>query len=87
MYAPLHHGAMKHAIGPRKELATHTIFNLLGPLTNPASAQNQVVGVFSIEWINIIASVLKTLGSLHVMVVHSEDGMDELSVSAPTGGG
>jgi len=84
MFAPLHHSAMKHAIGPRKEMAVRTIFNLLGPLTNPASAPNQVVGVFSDTWIEPIAEVLKRLNSQHVLVVHSEDGLDEISIAAPT---
>ncbi|MEJ2094842.1 MAG: anthranilate phosphoribosyltransferase, partial [Gammaproteobacteria bacterium] len=84
MFAPLHHSAMKHAIGPRKELGVRTIFNLLGPLTNPAGAPNQVLGVFSNEWLEKIARVLQQLGSHHVLVVHSRDGMDEISISAPT---
>jgi anthranilate phosphoribosyltransferase len=84
MFAPLHHSAMKHAIGPRKEMAVRTIFNLLGPLTNPASAPNQVVGVFSDTWVEPIAEVLKRLNSQHVLVVHSEDGLDEISIAAPT---
>lgn len=84
MFAPAHHGAMKHAIGPRKEMAVRTIFNVLGPLTNPAGAPNQVIGVFDGELVEPLAQVLKQLGSRHVMVVHAEDGMDEISVSAPT---
>jgi anthranilate phosphoribosyltransferase len=84
MFAPLHHSAMKHAIGPRREMGVRTIFNLLGPLTNPASAQNQVVGVFSDTWVEPIAEVLKRLNSQHVLVVHSEDGLDEISIAAPT---
>lgn len=84
MFAPAHHGAMKHAIGPRKELATRTIFNLLGPLTNPASAPNQLLGVFDQAWLRPMAEVLQRLGSTHVMVVHSSDGLDEISASAPT---
>ncbi|MFK8068026.1 MAG: anthranilate phosphoribosyltransferase [Gammaproteobacteria bacterium] len=84
MFAPMHHSAMKHAIGPRKELGVRTVFNLLGPLTNPASAPNQVLGVFSDHWVLPLAEVLQKLGSNHVMVVHSEDGMDEISISAPT---
>ena len=84
MFAPAHHSAMKHAIGPRKELGIKTIFNLLGPLTNPAGAFNQVVGVFDIKWVKPIAEVLKGLGSRHVLVVHSEDGLDEISIAAPT---
>ena len=84
MFAPAHHSAMKHAVGPRKELAMKTIFNLLGPLTNPAGALNQVLGVFDIRWVRPIAEVLKGLGSQHVLVVHSEDGLDEISIAAPT---
>jgi len=84
MFAPMYHGAMKHAIGPRKELGVRTIFNLLGPLTNPAGAPNQVLGVFSNEWLEKLIKVQQKLGAKHVMVVHSEDGMDEISISAPT---
>ncbi len=84
MFAPAHHGAMKHAIGARKEMAVRTIFNVLGPLTNPAGAPNQVIGVFDGELVEVMARVLQQLGSRHVMVVHAEDGMDEISVSAPT---
>jgi len=84
MFAPKHHGAMKHAIGPRREMAVRTIFNVLGPLTNPAAAPNQVIGVFDSAWVEPLAHVLKRLGSEHVMVVHAEDGMDEISISAKT---
>jgi len=84
MFAPAHHNAMKHAIGPRRELGVRTIFNILGPLTNPAGAPNQVLGVFSDVWLKTLAQVLQRLGSQHVLVVHSQDGMDEISVSAPT---
>ncbi len=84
MFAPRHHGAMKHAIGPRKEMAVRTIFNVLGPLTNPAGAPNQVVGVFSLELIEPLARVLAQLGSRHVLVVHSADGLDEISIGADT---
>ena len=84
MFAPQHHSAMKHAIGPRKEMAVRTIFNVLGPLTNPASAPNQVLGVFSQDLLEPLANVLQRLGSEHVLVVHSEDGMDEISIGAPT---
>jgi anthranilate phosphoribosyltransferase len=84
MFAVKHHGAMKHAIGPRKEMATRTIFNVLGPLTNPAGAPNQVLGVYSRELVEPIAKVLQKLGSKHVMVVHADDGMDEISVCSPT---
>tara|TARA_Y100001960_G_C14743453_1_gene864318 strand:+ start:254 stop:1270 length:1017 start_codon:yes stop_codon:yes gene_type:complete len=84
MFAPSHHSAMKHAIGPRKELGIKTIFNLLGPLTNPAGALNQVMGVFDRKWVLPIAEVLKELGSKNVLVLHSEDGLDEISTAAPT---
>lgn len=84
MFAPLHHSAMKHAIGPRKEMAVRTIFNVLGPLTNPAGAPNQLLGVFSDELVEPLADVLNKLGSNHVLVVHSEDGMDEISIGAST---
>ena len=84
MFAPKHHGAMKHAIGPRKEMAVRTIFNVLGPLTNPAGAPNQVVGVFSQDLIEPLARVLARLGSRHVLVVHAEDGLDEISIGADT---
>ncbi len=84
MFAPLHHSAMKHAIGPRKEMAVRTIFNLLGPLTNPATAPNQVLGVFDKQWVEPMAQVLKSLGSNHVMVVNAEDGLDEISIAANT---
>ncbi|MCK5664748.1 MAG: anthranilate phosphoribosyltransferase [Thiotrichaceae bacterium] len=84
MFAPLHHSAMKHAIGPRREMGVRTIFNLLGPLTNPANTPNQLLGVFSKVWVEPIAQVLKQLGSAHVLVVHSEDGLDEISIAAPT---
>jgi len=84
MFAPLHHSAMKHAIGPRKEMAVRTIFNVLGPLTNPAGTPNQLLGVYSEEWLEPLAEVLKKLGSNHVMVIHSEDGLDEISIAAST---
>ena len=84
MFAPRHHGAMKYAIGPRREMGVRTIFNLLGPLTNPANAPNQVLGVFSDQWVEPLAEVLQRLGSAHVLVVHAEDGMDEISIGAPT---
>ena len=84
MFAPHHHGAMKHAIGPRREMGVRTIFNVLGPLTNPAGAPNQVLGVFSEALVEPLARVLARLGSRHVLVVHAEDGLDEISVGAPT---
>ena len=84
MFAPKHHSAMKHAIGPRKEMAVRTIFNVLGPLTNPAEAHCQVLGVFSKQWVLPLAQVLKQLGSTHVLVVHAADGMDEISIGSET---
>ena len=84
MFAPMHHSAMKYAIGPRRELGLRTLFNVLGPLTNPASAPNQVIGVFEKKWLNPLAETLKQLGSKHILIVHSEDGMDEISISAKT---
>jgi anthranilate phosphoribosyltransferase len=81
MFAQKHHSAMRHAIGPRREMAVRTVFNVLGPLTNPASAPNQVIGVFAAELVEPLAQVLRQLGSRHVMVVHAEDGMDELSIT------
>lgn len=84
LFAQKHHSAMKHAIAPRKELKIRTIFNLLGPLTNPANAPYQVLGVFSRDWLRPMAEVLQALGSKHVIVVHAEDGLDEISLAAPT---
>ena len=84
MFAPAHHSAMKFAIGARKELAVRSIFNVLGPLTNPAKAPNQVMGVYDKSLVEPIANVLKNLGSKHVMVVHSEDGLDEISIADDT---
>ena len=84
MFAPLHHSAMKYAIGPRKEMAVRTIFNVLGPLTNPAGVPTQVLGVFSADLTEPLAKVLHQLGTAHAMVVHADDGLDEISISAPT---
>ena len=84
MFAQKHHGAMKHAIAPRKEIGIKTIFNLLGPLTNPAKAKHQVLGVFDKKWVEPMANVLKALGSKHVLVVHANDGFDEISIGAST---
>ncbi len=84
LFAQRHHSAMKHAIGPRKEMIVRTIFNLLGPLTNPAGAKRQLIGVYDRQWLKPVAEVLKTMGSEHVIVVHSEDGLDEISIAAPT---
>lgn len=84
MFAPRHHSAMKHAIGPRREMGVRTLFNLLGPLTNPAAAANQLMGVYAEHWVRPMAEVLQVLGSRHVMVVHGVDGMDEISPCGPT---
>lgn len=84
MFAPNHHPAMRYAIGPRREMGVRTLFNILGPLTNPASALNQVLGVYSPELVPLMAEVLRKLGSRHVLVVCSEDGLDEISLAAPT---
>lgn len=84
MFAPGHHSAMKHVIGPRREIGVRTIFNLLGPLTNPASAPNQLLGVYAASWIPVMLEVLKELGSEHVLIVAAEDGLDEISISAAT---
>lgn len=84
MFAPAHHSAMKHAIGPRREMGVRTIFNVLGPLTNPALVKNQVLGVFAKELVRPMAEVLQRLGSEHVLVVHSADGLDEISIAAET---
>ncbi len=84
MFAPGHHSAMKHVIGARKEIGIPTIFNLLGPLTNPAGAPNQVLGVNNAQWIEPMLQVLISLGSEHVLIVAAEDGLDEISISAST---
>lgn len=84
MFAPGHHSAMKHVGGPRREIGVRTIFNLLGPLTNPAAAPNQVLGVFSADWIDVMLETLKSLGSEHVLLVSSDEGLDEISISADT---
>lgn len=84
MFAVKHHGAMKHAIGPRKELGIRTIFNILGPLTNPAGAPNQVLGVFDASLGPTLAAALQALGSQHVLVLHADDGLDEISIASET---
>ncbi len=81
MFAPAHHGAMKHAVGPRRELALRTLFNMLGPMTNPAGVEHQVIGVFSEKLCRPMAEVLRRLGSKHVLIVHARDGLDELSLA------
>ncbi|MDF0605972.1 anthranilate phosphoribosyltransferase [Neisseriaceae bacterium TC5R-5] len=84
MFAPNHHSAMKHVAQIRKELGARTIFNILGPLTNPANTDKQLMGVFHPDLVGIQSRVLKQLGSTRVMVVHGKDGLDEISLSAPT---
>ncbi len=84
MFAPAHHGAMKFAAGPRRELGLRTLFNILGPMSNPAGVKHQVLGVFSKELCRPMAEVLARLGSTHVLVVHAQDGLDEVSLAAPT---
>ncbi len=84
LFAPKYHGAMKYTIAPRKEMAVRTLFNLLGPLSNPAGAPNQLIGVFAKEWVEPMAQVLKKLGSQHVLVVSADDGLDEISIAAQT---
>jgi anthranilate phosphoribosyltransferase len=84
IFAPAHHSAMRYAIGPRRELGMRTVFNILGPLTNPAGVTRQVIGVYSSSLCQPLAEVLKMLGSEHAMIVHSEDGLDEISIAAST---
>ena len=84
LFAPRWHGAMKHAREPRKELGVKTLFNLLGPLSNPAQTPNQLVGVFDDDWLEPFAEVLQRLGSKHVLVVHADDGLDEISIASST---
>jgi anthranilate phosphoribosyltransferase len=84
MFAPAHHSAMKHAAPVRKELGVRTLFNILGPLTNPAGAKRQVMGVFHPDLVGIQVRVLQRLGSQHVMTVYGLDGLDEISISAET---
>ena len=84
LFAPLFHGAMKHTIGPRREIGIRTIFNILGPLTNPAGASCQVIGVYRGELTEPLANVLKNLGAERAFVVHGEDGLDEISITGKT---
>lgn len=84
LFAPALHGAMKHAIGPRREIGIRTIFNILGPLTNPASADRQVLGVYDEKLVEVLARVLVRLGCRRGYVVHGLDGMDEITLTAPT---
>jgi len=84
LFAPTLHRAMKHAVGPRREIGVRTVFNILGPLTNPAGARRQVIGVYDVSLTDVMARVLKELGSEHVMVVYGLDRLDEISISAKT---
>ena len=84
MFAPAHHGAVKHVIAARREIGVRTIFNLLGPLTNPAGAPNQLMGVFDGAWIRPLLEVFRELGGEHVLIVAAEDGLDEISIAAAT---
>lgn len=84
LFAPVHHGAMRHAVGPRRELGIRTLFNLLGPMTNPAGVRRKLIGVYTPALCRTVAEVLARLGSERVLVVHSDDGLDEISLAAPT---
>ena len=84
LFAPTHHAATRHVVGPRREIGIRTVFNLLGPLTNPAGARRQLVGVFDKKWVRPLAEVFAGLGSEHTLVVCSDDGLDEISVAAAT---
>ena len=84
MFAPAHHSAMKHAIGPRKEMGVRTIFNVLGPLTNPAGTKRNFIGVYDAGLVEPLANVLKNLGNTQALVVHGRDGLDEISIAEPT---
>lgn len=84
LFAPKYHAAMQHTSQVRKELGVRTLFNLLGPLSNPAGAPNQLIGVFAKTWVEPLAQVLKKLGSQHVLVVNAEDGLDEISIASAT---
>jgi anthranilate phosphoribosyltransferase len=84
IFAPAHHSAMRHAIGPRREMGLRTLFNILGPMTNPAGVKRQLIGVYDSALCRPVADVLNRLGAEHIMVVHSEDGLDEISAAAAT---
>ena len=84
MFAPAHHSAMKYAIGPRRELSLRTIFNILGPMTNPAGVKRQLIGVYDQALCKPMAEVLGRLGAEHIMIVHSADGLDEISIATET---
>ncbi len=84
LFAPNHHGAMKYTRNARKDMGVRTLFNLLGPLSNPAGAPNQLIGVFNKQWVEPLAQALKKLGSQHVLVVSADDGLDEISIASPS---
>ncbi len=84
LFAPVYHPSMKHAVGPRREMGIRTVFNLLGPMSNPAGVKKQVIGVFNLQAAEKMIQVLQKTGSDHVLVIHSEDGLDEISISADT---
>lgn len=84
LFAPVYHSSMRHAANPRKELGLRTVFNILGPMANPAGTKRQVIGAFNLETAKKMARVLKNTGSEHVLVIHSDDGLDEISISAST---
>ncbi|MCK9606913.1 MAG: anthranilate phosphoribosyltransferase [Methylomonas sp.] len=84
LFAAKHHSAVRHTVGPRKEMGVRTLFNLIGPMSNPANAPHQLIGVFDKHWLVPVAEVLKKLDSKHVLVVHAHDGLDEISIAAPT---
>jgi len=84
LFAPSFHRAMRHAVGPRREIGIQTVFNILGPLTNPAGARYQLIGVFDRRWVQPLAEALGRLGSAHALVVHGDDGLDEISLTGPT---
>ncbi len=84
LFAPKHHGAMKYTRNARRDMGVRTLFNLLGPLSNPAAAPNQLIGVFAKQWVGPLAQALKKLGSQHVLVVNADDGLDEISIASPT---
>jgi len=84
LFAARHHSAVRHTVGPRKEMGVRTLFNLIGPMSNPAAAKHQLIGVYDKQWLRPMVEVLKKLGSSHVLVVNARDGLDEISISAPT---
>jgi len=84
MFAPNHHPALRYAVATRRAMGVRTLFNILGPLTNPAGAPTRVLGVYAPERVPLMADVLRRLGSRHVLVVHAEDGLDEISLAQPT---